>query len=374
MKRVLVALLVGLVTVAGCGAPAAPAAPTGGAPRAAAAGGAAPPAADSYRQQVIDGARREGEVNAAIQSSWTPEGLRELEAAIEREYGVRVKINYSPVQAYPQRLAELSSEVAAGVTPSFDLHQTSDATALMMLEQDLLDTTDWSALLPAGTPNVVQGDNRLVVIYTDHSGLIYDPTVIAAADVPRSLRDLGNPRWRGKFMLWQYPSAYLPWAVKLGREPLLAAVRAAVHNGASADTFANTFTRFTAKEYPMVMNIGSYYYTAKLRGVSAALAPLDISTNSDHTVAVPRRAAHPNAARLLAAVLAGPEGQRISDKFIGASSRYYEGSADYQLEEAARAAGFDSFSWLGNTEARSLALSPEGQELQRELDRILKGG
>src|SRR5262249_20936593 len=156
-------------------------------------------------------------------------------------------------------------------TPSFDLNQTSDANALMMLEQVLLEAVNWAALLPKGTPpTIVQGDGRLVVVYTDHSGLIYDPTVIAEAGLPPYLKDLGHPARRGRFMLWQYSSAYIPWLVKLGPEQTMAALRAAVQNGAPADTFANEFTRFAAKEYPMVANIGSYYVTAQLRGISAA--------------------------------------------------------------------------------------------------------
>ena len=70
---------------------------------------------------MIDGARAEGQVNAAIQSAWTPDGLKLLEDAIQREYGVALKINFTPVQNYIQRFAELSSELAADTTPSFDL-------------------------------------------------------------------------------------------------------------------------------------------------------------------------------------------------------------------------------------------------------------
>src|SRR5262249_14771625 len=159
-----------------------------------------------------------------------------------------------------QRFAELSSELAADTTPSFDVNQTSDANAVMMLEQNLLEAVKWAALLPQGTPpTIVQADGRLVGVYPDHNGPIYHPIVIAEAAVPRSLKDLVYPRWRGRFMLWQYSSAYIPWLVKLGPEQTLAALRAAVQNGAPADTFANEFTRFAAKEYPMVANIGSYY-------------------------------------------------------------------------------------------------------------------
>jgi iron(III) transport system substrate-binding protein len=391
MMRSLMGLVV-CVLIAGCGPSAAPAPaakapsaagapPASGAPSAASApapavGAAASSQSDAaYRQQVIDGARVEGQVNAAIQSAWTPDGIKQLEEAIQREFGVAIKINFTPVQNYIQRFAELSSELAADTTPSFDLNQTSDANAVMMLDQNLLEAVNWPALLPKGTPPaVVKGDNRLVVVYTDHSGLIYDPTVISEAEAPRSFKDLGNPKWRGKFMLWQYSSAYIPWIVHLGRDQTVGALRAAMQNGAVADTFANEFTRFTAKEYPMIANIGSYYYTAQLRGVPSAFTPLDLSSNADHFVVVPRKAAHPNAAKLLAAVLVGPEGQRIADAHVGYSSRYYEGSADSRLEQAARAAGFPSFVWWESPEAKAIALSPEGQEIQKEIERVLQGG
>ena len=162
--------------------------------------------------------------------------------------------------------------------------------------------------------------------------------------------------------------------VKLGREQTLAALRAAIQNGAVTDIFANEFTRFVAKEYPMVTIAGSFYHAARLRGAPAAFAPLDFSYNTDHHVAVPKKAAHPNAAKLLAAVLVGPEGQRIAEGQIGIGNRYYEGSLDHQLEAAAAAAGFPSFVWWEDHEVRTLTLSPEGQELQREIDRIFKGG
>lgn len=371
MQRDLVVLIVGLIVAAGCGPPGAPG-PSAGAARPA----AAPAQSDAaYRQQVIEGARAEGEVNAALQSTWTPEGIRLLEDAIEREYGVRIRINFTPVQNYIQRFAELAAELAAGTTPSFDLQQTSAANAVLMLHEDFLEAPNWQALLPAGTPpGVVRDDGRLLVVLTDHSGLVYDPTVIPASEVPRSLKDLSNPRWRGRFMLASYPSSYIPQLVMLGRDETLAALRGAIQNGAVTDIYANEYTRFAAKEYPLVNLVASYYVTAQKRGITAAFTPLDFSSSTEHFVAVPKRVAHPNAAKLLAAVLVGPEGQRIAEEHVGYSNLYYDGSADYQIEQAALAAGFPSFKWWESAEAKRLAVSPDGQEIVREIERILKGG
>ncbi|HEY7067743.1 MAG TPA: extracellular solute-binding protein [Chloroflexota bacterium] len=378
MIRALLALIAVLTTVIAC-APPAPSAP---APAAAGPQAGAAPAAsgavsgeEAYRQQIVDAARAEGEVNAVIQSSWTPEGLKQLEEAIQREYGIAIKINHTPVQNYPQRVAELSSELAAGTTPSFDVYQTSDANALSMLKQDLLEPVNWGPLLPQETPPaIVKADNRLLVVYTDHIGLMYDPTIVAESEVPRSLKDLANPKWRNKVVMMQYTTSYVPYVMKLGREPTLAALRAAIQNGAVTDIFANEYTRFAAKEYPLAVIDGTYYLTAQLKGIPAAWAPLDFSYNSEHFVAVGRKVAHPNAARLLASVLVGPEGQRIAEQQLGFGSRYYEGSGDYKIEQAALAAGFPTFSWHENPDVGEFTLSPEGLELQREIDQIFHGG
>jgi ABC-type Fe3+ transport system substrate-binding protein len=380
MKHVLMGLVACLTILLGC-APAAPPAPapaTGASttvqPAAGAPNGAGATSADG-RQQVIDGARAEGVVNAVIQSTWTPDGLRQLEDAVQREYGVAIKINFTPVGNYPQRLGELASELGAGATPSFDLYQSADATSLVMLQQDLLEAVDWTPLLPQGTPPaIVQGDNRLLVVYTDHTGLMYDPTVIPESEVPRSLKDLSNPRWRGRVMMYQYTSSYLPYVVRLGKEPTFTALRGAVQNGAVPDIFANEFTRFVAKEYPLVTVAGSFYHAARLRGVPAAFTSLDFSYNTDHHLMVAKKVAHPNAAKLLAAVLVGPEGQRIAEAQIGIGNQNYEGSLDHQLEAAALAAGFPTFHWWDNQEVRDLSLSPEGMDLQREMEQIFKGG
>jgi iron(III) transport system substrate-binding protein len=371
-----------LVLACGPGAAPAPTAPSGAAsapggsgPAASAPAASAPVSDAAARQQVIDGARAEGQVNATIQTTFTPDTIARLEDAIEREYGVRLKINFTPVGNYAQRAAEWLGEVQANTTPSYDLYQSSDTTSATLRKNDAAEAVNWGPLLPAGTPAGMVGANgEYVVVYTDHFGLMYDPAVVSEAEAPRSIKDLANPRWRGKFMLFNTATTYLPIILQLGREPALVAFRAAMQNGASADTLPNEFTRYAAKEYPMIVVTGSFYLTAKLRGIPAAFIPLDVSSNADHQVLVARRAAHPNAAKLLAAVLAGPEGQRIQAESTGVGSRYYPDSSDARLEQEARALGFPTFAWVDSPDALAFALSPDGDALARQLDEILKGG
>jgi hypothetical protein len=375
MTRLMLGALASLLLVLACAPSAAPSSPgAGGAASGPAPAGAALPDG-AARQRVIDAARAEGAVNATIHTSWSPEGIQLLEAAIEREFGVRIQVNYTPVGNYPQRASSLFSEVAANATPSFDLYQSSDATSATLRHADAVEAVDWAPLLPAGTPpGLVVGNGEHIAVYTDHTGLMSDPTTIADADVPRSLKDLSQPRWRGKVMLFSSATTYLPWVLRLGREETLAALRAAVQNGSVVDIWPNHLTRFAAKEYPLSFIGVTFHHVAQARGIPSRFSPLDFSMNTEHHVSVARKAAHPNAARLLAAVLAGPEGQSISAEHIGVGNLHYANTRESQLEDEARAAGFPSFSWRDNPDGLTFMLSPEGAELIREIDLVLKGG
>src|SRR5207248_6410861 len=134
---------------------------------------------------------------------------------------------------------------------------------------------------------------------------------IPDAEVPRSIKDLGQPRWRGKVMLFISPTVYWPWVIRLGRDETYAALRALIQNGAVADTYPNQLTRFAAREYSLATTGVTFQQIAQARGIPSRFTPIDFSANTDHYAFVAQRAAHPNAAKLLAAVLAGPEGQRL---------------------------------------------------------------
>ena len=178
---------------------------------------------------------------------------------------------------------------------------------------------------------------------------------------------------RGKFMMYSYSDNYLAYTLVLGQDELLAALRAAIANGGVPDTYANGFTRYAAREYPFALMDSGYYATAVKRGIPAKFVSLDASFNSNHHLTVPIHAAHPNAAKLLAAVLVGPEGQRIAENVIGTGNRYYESSTEYRLEQEARAAGLPDFSWT-QPAAVDLARSPRSAELRKQIDDILQGG
>ncbi len=370
LRRLMLGFLSSALLLAACARPASP--PSARAP-------AAPPPesvdAAAYRQQVIDGARTEGTAHILLSPIWTDDTLRLVEDAIERQYGVRIKISRTPTNNYPVHATTLMSELAANVTPSYDLHQSSDSSSAMLLNANALEPVNWQALVPAGTPpEVIQGDNRLLASYTAYNGLWYDPTQVAESEVPRSLKDLASPRWRGKVGLAMYPNYHMPYLFTWGRDETLSTLRAIMQNGAFVGTFFDIDTRIAAKEIAMGTVNSLIYNSARMRGMPGGFTLMDIAPDAAHHLSVPRRAARPYAAKLIAATIAGPAGQRIAAEHIGVGNRYYSGSSEQRLTDLALAHSLPPFSWFGEPGALDFLLSPAGEELTREIGTILQGG
>src|SRR3990172_3043078 len=65
--------------------------------------------ADSLTR-VIEGAKREGVVDATLQSSLTPRGVAVVQEAVRKKYGVDLKINNSPTRSFPRIQAQALTE------------------------------------------------------------------------------------------------------------------------------------------------------------------------------------------------------------------------------------------------------------------------
>ena len=175
-------------------------------------------------------------------------------------------------------------------------------------------------------------------------------------------------------MLSSSPDLHLPYVLKWGHDPALAALRAAVQNGTTSGTFFDQQNRYAAKEVAMIQVSSIIFASARQRGMPGEFTLLDFASDSSHHLSVPRRAAHPNAAKLLAAVITGPEGEQISADYIGAGNRYYSDSSEQRLVAQANAAGIPSFSWWTEPGALDYLLSPAGEDAKREISTILQGG
>ena len=325
-------------------------------------------AADALTR-VIEGAKREGVVDAALQSSLTPRGVAAVREGIRKKYGFDLKINYVSLSSFPKVQAQALTEHGAGVPPTFDLITAAETHIFDLAEAGAVERVDWGPLLLSGTPPevVVYGGSGLVV-NTAFIGLLYNSKVIRPEEAPATLKDLANPKWRGKVLIPPYTSTWMTLAIPMGRQASLSAVEAILKNGAVVTEWSNAITRFGLGEYPLVAVISEIYAgQAKARGMAAGFRPLDTANLGLRIVAVRTNARHPNAAKLLAGFLASSEALKIWQE-IGSNPNFlYQGKSLFELGPEWNGVR----PWLWTPERLRYLSTPEVEAWEREIGRLL---
>jgi len=336
--------------------------------RVAAASPAGTAAADSLAR-IIEEAKREGVVDVALQSSLTPRGVAAVQEGIRKKYGVDLKINYSPTRSYPEIAAKALTEHKARAVPSYDLITGGEHQIFVLTEDGAVEHVAWGSLLPPGTPPevVLYGGGGLVV-NTAFVGLLYNPKVIRPEEAPATLKDLTNPKWREKVLIPPFTSTWMTQAIPMGRQASLSLLDGILKNGAVVIPWTTAVTRFTMGEYPLVALISeSFFQQLKSRGLAVGFRPLDSAYISQHIVAVRTGARHANAAKLLAAFLAGPEGLKIWQEIATNPNFYYRGKSPFEL--GAEWQGVSP--WLWTLDRLRYMSTPEGQAWEQEIGRLL---
>ena len=331
-------------------------------------------AAGDVLKQIVEGARKEGNVDAVLPSSLTPDGVRKIEKAIGDKYGVNLKINYTPARSYPQLTSQAISEFRGRVTPSYDIHVSSDSNMYDAVTAGVLERIDWAPLLPEGTPpNVVQFNGQSVAVYTGHVGLLYHPQTISPRDAPVSFTDLGNPKWKGKTVIFPYTDLYTAYALVYDKIRILSDLRALMKNGAVVDTYPSAFRRYTLGEYPMILITSAFYEQAVKKAIPAHFKSLDFAYLTIHQLGVRKNARHPNAAKLLSAFMSGPEAHRLWEGEVGNGNVFYPDSYEHKLAAEAQKAGLKGFRWAAWPGALEFMGSKASEELGKEMGAILRG-
>ena len=326
--------------------------------------------ADSL-SRVIESARSEGVVDAAMQSSLTPRGVTAMQELMRGKYGFDLKINYSPTRSYPKIQAQAHTEHQAGTPPSFDLITGGESHIFELAEDGAVERVNWGSLLPANTPSdVVAFSGGGLVVNTAFVGLLYNSKVIASQQAPSSLKDLAHPKWRDKVLVPPYTSTWMTQAIPLGRQASLSVVEAIMKNGAVVAEWPTAVSRFTLGEYPLVALISeTFAHQLRARGVPVGFKPLDTPYVSQHIVAVRTRARHINAAKLLAAVLASRDALKIWQEIASNPNYYYRNKSLFDLGPEWQGIR----PWFWTAERLRYKSAPEAEAWEREINRLLMG-
>ena len=334
-------------------------------------------------QKVIDGAKKEG----VLKIQWTAgrlggdAGVRKMVAAMNKRYGTDLKLRFTPGPSFPRMTAKLLQEHAAGQPSSSDIllgssNHISQGTAKGMLMQ-----LDWEGLLERPNPkdaniNRTAPKGAGVGIASRVVGISYNSRLVKPADVPKSMEDVFNPKFKGKIASTPYATGLYQFAADdmLGRERMTDYTkRLAGQIGGLMG--CNAMERIASGEFMMLVFDCGHDDAIRMKRKGAPVAQATIKEISRVNIiyfGIPKHAQHPNAAILFANFMHTDQGQKLQWELGGHDLHIYPQSHTRKPVMDILAGG--GLLFIDTVERNNIHDPKALRAIQKEYRQILKKG
>lgn len=327
--------------------------------------------------QVIEAAKKEGTVSAKLNPGFTQQSMYKLEKAIKDRYGVDLKIKFAGSTSFSNDVAESIMEQKAGAVPSYDLLTLSNHIARAN-KAGVLERVDWKPLLSEGTNPKVVHDSPLmqggIIYYTTHFGLVYNPEKIKSDEAPKTLLEMGNPKWKGRVGIESVGNSWIRWAYIMGKEKCISAIRTLMKNGVIQGRQGDLHNRYLIGEIWMTRNSSDNLKDARDKGMPAAWQTLDFNDSQETGLVIRKGASHSNAAKLVALYLASSEGSKFTFEEAGGGNLHYSGNIEYDIRAQNQKLGIREVLSTRMEDVLEFYDSNEARQLEKELGVVLQGG
>lgn len=254
----------------------------------------------------VEAAKKEGVVS--VYGTATPQAMDPINKGFEKKYGVRVDY----WRASATGVAERALNEWRADRPGFDVVEASRGVQLIMKKAGLFvkNIPPSSDKFPAKfkEKDGIATPWRMLPI-----GIIYNTELVKPADIPKSLDDLLNPKWTGKFIMPDPAShtttAQFLWNLrKFKGDRWLDFVKALAKQQPRLVESLTPVTNMIIKAEALV-GIGLVNTIIQFKG-PVAYAPLDKYLTDPSYMSLSAKAAHQNAARLFIDYSCSSEGQK----------------------------------------------------------------
>lgn len=319
-------------------------------PAPAAAPDAAAPASRFTNERLralIDAARQEGTINLVWGENTLAgaNGADTLVRAVNDYYGLDLKLQYTIGPSQPQVANMLVQEYQAGRRATTDVYIggsetyiASQVTPTMTLEQ-----VDWPAIFDHVKPSFTTMDGAALQITSRLPGIVYNNKLIPPNEVPRTLRELLEPKWKGKVSTQSYLGFFDTlsdpeiWGMERTRQYVTAysgQVAGLIRCGeyervASGEFWLNAIACTEGGVKPFVDQGAPLGY----------VIPEDGGVITHRYMAVPKHARNPNAAKLFVAFFLSDAGQRFLWEVDAEDHHGVPGTHNYQRVQDLQARG-----------------------------------
>ena len=278
--------------------------------------------------KLIEAAKQEGVIDFAGPSSLTPKGAQALIAGLNKKYNLNLKLNYIPETNYPAVISKTITEIQAGQPPTHDVIYVTEFNLAKLYSRDFLDPLDWTGTFDHMTKDSVYFDTGGILIATIFGLPVYNTNLVKSEDVPKQWEDLLSPKWKGKIVVPKYVQVWVSLSDVWGEEKTIDFLKRLRAQDPLYVLYPEIQTRLASGEYLLAANqVSPFVEIAKRRGIPLdyvdKVTPIPVLFDM---MGIPKKARHPNTAKLLAAFSLTPEGQEIWSNFTGRSSLFVPGT------------------------------------------------
>ncbi|MGH7875349.1 MAG: ABC transporter substrate-binding protein [Candidatus Binatia bacterium] len=335
-------------------------------------------AADTL-ESLIAGAKKEDELVfiAGAQTFGGRKGLSDIEAAFNKRFGLKTKINFAAGPDMNARAARHITEIKSGRNVSSDIFLGSQSHQALLHKENALEKFNYAGTFPWVTKEMEIFPNETVLTYTSPNGIVYNKELIAKDKAPKNYADLIDPKlsptWAGKIAIPPYVAWLAELSLVWGQEKVKDYARKLVAISGGRLRYSEE-ERVVSGEFPIMANFGdalSAMWTWQTKGAPLVAVPGVTPVNTDYfQLSAPKNAVHPNLAKLFVAFMTTKEAQAVLQKHESRSSHLVEGTLMQKylkenkiaVQEAKLSIGY----YLKTEDA-------EGLQFKEELAKILKG-
>jgi ABC-type Fe3+ transport system substrate-binding protein len=340
---------------------------------------------------LVDAARREGQLDLMIVSSVGEKGAKDLTGAFKARFGLDIALNADLSGQESQKFNQAVAETKAGIPPTFDLMQGSDENILSLKEVGGLDAiSGWESLLSEIAPDARKVKDKVspgelagfsFVWATRTVALFYNPKLVASSDLPKTWKQLGEPKYKGAFSMPPWTTITLMGLLKYDKNEWLEVVRTLGRNKREILTYDAGVQRVLLGDLKFTYGNADSYFEHKADDPKAPIGQTffqDFTPIRQVSYAVRAKAKHPHAARLFALWSASAEANEIFEKHAYSENLVLgRGPVSRKVDQALKERGIKPVSWFDSRETlekfRWLATN-EGKEYARAVARAQREG
>jgi len=300
-------------------------------------------------EKLIKAANKEKEMRMVL-GGWGPQKLWDEVAALTNSmYGTNIKITFVSGPNLSRATARGLQEYQAGQPSSTDAFLDSPRLALKLTEAGAVFRVPWRELEPKIPAIVVNSAGTGLIVSGTNGGIIYNKKMMRAEDMPETVEDLLDPKYKGKIVSTSVATQWSEIAVLKGEELVTRVIKGIAKNGnlVGVEPGCGDKELIGVGQYAMQAfwcNMFQAENYAKETGAPLGLAFLkDARWVAPYHWVVPKNAKAPNIAKLVGLALATPNAQRLLDKYNGRTSPYIPGGRIYTFTQEGQRSGGKNF-------------------------------